>query len=204
MLITPAYAQAGDGAGGLFGGGIAGILPLILIFAVFYFLLIRPQQKKVKQHREMVASLKRGDRIVTGGGILGRVARVEGNNEIIVEIAPEVRVRVQQGTVANIVSRSGAGAGEEPRQAKEKIAAENTEATADYYSVLGVRRNADGERISKAFKKFEDEFGAASDDPKAKERFDEASEAYETLKDPKLRKIYDSLGHDEYVKIQGS
>src|SRR3546814_1749917 len=68
MFISPAYAQAG-GAGAF---DIAAFLPLILIFAVFYFLLIRPQQKKVKQHRELVSNLRRGDRVVTAGGIIGR------------------------------------------------------------------------------------------------------------------------------------
>jgi preprotein translocase subunit YajC len=203
MLIAPAYAQAGDG-GGLFGGGIAGILPLILIFAVFYFLLIRPQQKKMKQHREMVASLKRGDRIVTGGGIVGRVARVEGNNEIIVEIAPEVRVRMRQGTVAEVVVRSGAPASDEARQPAEKIAPEKAASSPDYYSILGVKKSADANRISKAYQKFEAQFESGSDDPQAQEKLDVVNEAYETLKDPKLRKIYDSLGHDEYMKIQGS
>ena len=102
MLISPAYAQA---AGISPGGGIEMFLPFILIIVIFYFLLWRPQQKKLKQHREMLGALKRGDRIVTGGGIIGRIARVEGDDELIVEIAPEVRVRVSRGTVSDIVVR---------------------------------------------------------------------------------------------------
>ena len=201
MLIAPAYAQAGGGLGGF---DIVTLAPLILIFAVFYFLLIRPQQKKAKQHKEMIASLKRGDRIVTGGGIVGRIARVEGNNELIVEIAPEVRVRVRQAMVADIVVRGASSGGEEARAPKEKIAAKKREATPDYYSMLGVRKNAGGDRISKAYRKIEESYRAEADadDAVARARFDEFSEAYETLKDPKLRKIYDSLGHDEYLKIQ--
>ena len=199
MLIAPAYAQFGGGD-----GGFITLVPLILIFAVFYFLLIRPQQKKAKYHKEMVSSLKRGDRIVTGGGIVGRVARIEGNNELIVEIAPEVRVRVRQAMVADIVVRGASGAGEEARPPKEKIAAKKREATPDYYSMLGVRKNAGVDRISKAYRKIEESYRAEADadDPVARARFDEFSEAYETLKDPKLRKMYDSLGHDEYLKIQ--
>ena len=199
MLIAPAYAQFGGGD-----GGFITLVPLILIFAVFYFLLIRPQQKKAKYHKEMVSSLKRGDRIVTGGGIVGRVARIEGNNELIVEIAPEVRVRVRQATVLEVMARTGSVAGEGARPPKEKIAAKKREATPDYYSMLGVRKNAGVDRISKAYRKIEESYRAEADadDPVARARFDEFSEAHETLKDPKLRKMYDSLGHDEYLKIQ--
>ncbi len=103
MLISPAYAQAAGGAGG--GDMLVTLMPLVLIFVVFYFLLIRPQQKKAKQHKEMLGSLKRGDRIVTGGGIVGKIVRIEGDNELMVEIAPDVRVRVRQGTVAELVVR---------------------------------------------------------------------------------------------------
>ncbi len=201
MLIAPAYAQAGGGAGGF---DIVTLLPLLLIFAVFYFLLIRPQQKKMKQNKEMISSIKRGDRIVTGGGIVGRVARVEGDGELIVEIAPEVRVKVRQATVAEIIVRSPSVAGEEARPPKEKIAAKKREATPEYYLMLGVRKNAGGDRISKAYRKIEESYHteADPDDAEAKARFAQIGEAYETLKDPKLRKIYDSLGHDEYLKIQ--
>ena len=103
MLISPAYAQAA-GAGG--SDMFVSLLPLVLIFAVFYFLMIRPQQKKAKLHKEMLAALKRGDRVVTGGGIVGRVIRVEGDNEILVEIASDVRVRIRQSTISEVVSRS--------------------------------------------------------------------------------------------------
>ena len=110
MLISPAFAQA---AGASPGGGMEMFLPFILIIVVFYFLLWRPQQKKVKQHREMISNLKRGDRIVTGGGIVGRIARDEGD-ELIVEVAPEVRLRVVRATVSDLVSKSepAAAAGE--------------------------------------------------------------------------------------------
>ncbi len=114
MLISPAYAQA---AGGLAGGGFEMFLPFILIIVIFYFLLWRPQQKKMKQHKEMLSSLKRGDRVITGGGIIGRVARVEGDSELIVEIAPEVRVRVARGTVAEVMVKG------EPAKGDEKGAA---------------------------------------------------------------------------------
>ena len=100
MLISPAYAQAPGG-----GFDIVSILPLILIFAVFYFLLIRPQQKRMKKHKEMQNNLKRGDRILTGGGILGRIVKVEGDDILFVEIAPEVKVRLARGTVSELVGQ---------------------------------------------------------------------------------------------------
>ena len=106
MLATPAYAQAAGGAA----GALTSFVPLILIFAIMYFLLIRPQQKKVKQHQAMVASLRRGDQVVTAGGLVGKVTRVkEGDNEIEVEIAPEVKVRVVRGTVSQVPLQDRAG-----------------------------------------------------------------------------------------------
>ncbi|EAU43551.1 MULTISPECIES: preprotein translocase subunit YajC [Salipiger] len=81
-------------------------LPLILIFAIMYFLLIRPQQKKMKEHQKMVAALRRGDQVVTQGGIIGKVAKVKDNNEIDVEIAEGVKVRVVQNTVTQVLSKT--------------------------------------------------------------------------------------------------
>ena len=109
MFVSPAYAAAGAG-----GGGWESFIPLILIFVVFYFLLIRPQQKKARIHREMLGSIRRGDKIVTGGGIIGTVTKVYDDNEIAVEITDGVKVRVQRGLVANVLSRT------EPAQATTK------------------------------------------------------------------------------------
>lgn len=100
MLISPAYAQ--DAAGLL--GGVTQFLPLVLIFGVFYFLLIRPQQTRAKQMKAMLAALRRGDRVVTAGGILGTVQRVkEGSDEIEVDIAPNVRVTVIRDTITTVL-----------------------------------------------------------------------------------------------------
>ncbi len=85
---------------------IAQFVPLILIFGIMYFLLIRPQQKKVKEHQKMVAALRRGDQIVTQGGIIGKVAKVKENNEIDVEIAEGVKVRVVQSTITQVLSKT--------------------------------------------------------------------------------------------------
>jgi preprotein translocase subunit YajC len=106
MFVTEAFAQT-TGASGL--GGLEGLqqfLPLILIFVVFYFLMIRPQQKKAKAHRDMVAQLRRGDRVLLQGGIFGQVAKVLNDTEISVEIADNVRVRVARSAVAEVVEKT--------------------------------------------------------------------------------------------------
>ena len=82
------------------------LVPLILIFWIMYFLLIRPQQKKAKQHQAMVSSLRRGDQVVTQGGLIGKVSKVKEENEIEVEIADGVKVRVVQSTVAQVLSKT--------------------------------------------------------------------------------------------------
>ncbi len=100
MLISPAYAQ--DVTGLL--GGATQFLPLVLIFGVFYFLLIRPQQTRAKQMKAMLAALRRGDRVVTAGGILATVQRVkDGSDEIEVDIAPNVRVTVIRDTITTVL-----------------------------------------------------------------------------------------------------
>ena len=101
MFISPAYAQ---GAGGF--GGMESLLPLVLIFVVFYFLLIRPQQKKAKAHREMLGALRRGDRIVTGGGLVGQIIRVVSETELIVEIAKDIKVRVMRSMVSDVIAKT--------------------------------------------------------------------------------------------------
>jgi preprotein translocase subunit YajC len=88
------------------GSAIAQFVPLILIFAIMYFLLIRPQQKKMKDHQKMVQGLRRGDVVITQGGLIGKVAKVKENNELDVEIAEGVKVRVVQNTIAQVVSKT--------------------------------------------------------------------------------------------------
>ncbi len=103
MLISPAYAQAAAGGGGF---DVMAFLPLILIFVVFYFLLIRPQQKKMKQHREMVAALKRGDRVVFAGGLIGTVAKVLSDTELSIELTEGVRIKAQRVSVAEVLAKT--------------------------------------------------------------------------------------------------
>lgn len=101
MFISEAWAQDGGG-----GDLLITFLPLILIFAIFYFLLIRPQQKKQKDHQAKIRSIRRGDRVVTGGGIFGNVTKVLDENELQVEIAEGVRVRVAASTVMDVLAKA--------------------------------------------------------------------------------------------------
>jgi len=119
MFISEAYAQAA-GAGGGMDGLLSNIAPLILIFVVFYFLLIRPQQRRAREHREMLASVRRGDQVVTGGGFLGKVTKVLNDNEIEIELAEGMRVRALKGTLQNIVSRGEPAAKEAANKDAEK------------------------------------------------------------------------------------
>ena len=104
MFITPAYAQAAGGTPG--GFDLFSLLPLLLIFVVFWFLLIRPQQKKMKQHKEMIATIRRGDRVLTGGGIIGAVTKVLNDTELQVEIAEGVRVKVARSTISEVLAKT--------------------------------------------------------------------------------------------------
>lgn len=88
------------------GGAFAQFLPLILIFAIMYFLLIRPQQKKVKEHQAMVDGLRRGDQVVTQGGMIGKVSKLKDDNEVEVELAENVKVRVVKSTIAQVISKT--------------------------------------------------------------------------------------------------
>ena len=88
------------------GSGFAQFIPLILIFVIFYFFLIRPQQKKIKDHKIMVAALKRGDQVITSGGIVGRVERILGDDRIDLSISENVTVQVVQSTIQGLVNKS--------------------------------------------------------------------------------------------------
>jgi preprotein translocase subunit YajC len=98
MLISPAYAQ------GLGGGDsmLVSLLPFILIFVIMYFLILRPQQKRVKMHQEMVKNLRRGDTVVTSGGLIGKVTKVVDDEQIEVEIADDIRIRQVRGMISEV------------------------------------------------------------------------------------------------------
>lgn len=125
MFISTAHAQAtGGGVGGF---DLITILPLVLIFVVFYFLLIRPQQRKVKEHKAMIGAVRRGDRVVTAGGIVGLVTKVlEGEDEVQVEIADGVRVRVVRSTISQVLAKPGAAGETAKPRAVEKEANDNS------------------------------------------------------------------------------
>jgi len=108
MFVTPAYAQAAAPAAGG-GAAFAQFIPLILVFLIMYFLIMRPQQKKMKQHRQMVEALKKGDNVITQGGIIGKVVAVR-DDEVEVEIAQGVRIRVVRATIAQVVNRTAPAA----------------------------------------------------------------------------------------------
>ena len=91
-------------------------LPLILIFAVFYFLLIRPQQRKVKQHKEMLSNLKRGDKIITSGGIIGTINKVADNRELSVEVSENIEIKIAPGMVADLYTLPEVQKKETPKQ----------------------------------------------------------------------------------------
>lgn len=99
MWITPAFAQ-GTGPGGL--EGYFGLLPFVAIFVIMYFLILRPQQKRVKQHQEMVKKLRRGDSVITSGGTVGKVTKVVDDDQIEIEIADGVRVRQMRNMVSEV------------------------------------------------------------------------------------------------------
>lgn len=121
MFITSAYAQAASGAAQ--GPGIMGsLLPIVLIIPVFYFLLIRPQQKKAKEHKALISAIKRGDRVVTTGGILGVVTKVIDNGEVQLEIADGVRIRILRASISDVVNRS------EPARTQDNTADKKSDA----------------------------------------------------------------------------
>ena len=124
MLISAAYAQ-GTGITGIFDNQSALIhfLPLVLIFVVFYFLLIRPQQRKAKDQKAMLDALRRGDRVVTGGGIIGTVARVENPEEVTVDIADGVRVRVLRSTISSVLAKPDPAAAREAAKQRDEARA---------------------------------------------------------------------------------
>lgn len=104
MFISPAFAQDATGAVGP--SFLIQLIPFVAIIAIMYFLIIRPQQQRLKAHQALIAAVKRGDVVVTSGGIIGKVVKVMENDEVEVEIAKEVRIRVVKSTIADIRSKT--------------------------------------------------------------------------------------------------
>jgi len=104
-MFNLAYAMGAGGAGGAGGsGGLGAFLPLIIIFAIFYFLLIRPQQKKAKQHKQLLSELRKGDRVISSGGLHGLITGMS-DEVLTVEISPKVRVKISRGSISGVIRR---------------------------------------------------------------------------------------------------
>jgi len=108
MWVTPAYAQGVGGGGGF---DFVTLLPFLLIFVIMYFLIIRPQRQQMKQREEMLKAIRRGDAVVTGGGVIGKVTKVIDDHELEVQIAEGVKVKVQRSLVADVRSKAEPVAG---------------------------------------------------------------------------------------------
>jgi preprotein translocase subunit YajC len=134
MFISQAWAQGASGGSSDF---LVQLFPLVLIFIVFYFLLIRPQQSKMKAQREMLGGVKRGDRVVTGGGIIGLVTKVISDNELQVELAEGVRVRVLKQTITDIITRGESVRGGKESDDDAKPMLPQAAATPERKSLLG-------------------------------------------------------------------
>jgi len=104
-MFDLAYAMGSGGSGGGQSGGLGAFVPLIIIFAIFYFLLIRPQQKKAKQHKQILAGLKKGDRVVSSGGLHGVITGLS-DEVVTLEISPKVRVKVSRGSIAGVLRKA--------------------------------------------------------------------------------------------------
>ncbi len=117
MFVTPAFAQASSG-GGL--DIFSSLLPIVAMIVIFYFLLIRPQQQKVKKHKEMVEAVRRGDSIVTNGGILGKVVKVVDETEVLIEVAEGVRIRALKHMIADVRVKGEPVTEERPQKTSKK------------------------------------------------------------------------------------
>ena len=118
-ISNTVYAMGQSGAAGQGGGGFGAFIPLILMFVIFYFLLIRPQQKKSKEHRETISNLKKGDRIITSGGIHGRITGVT-DTTLTVEISDKVRVKLSRASVSALIQPSSDNQDEKQEKGPDK------------------------------------------------------------------------------------
>jgi len=130
MFISEAYAQAASSPFSS-GAGFVQILPFVAIAAVFYFMLFRPQQRKMKEHKTMLAAVKRGDRVITSGGIIGVVTKVVDDNELQLEIAEGVRVRILKGSINDVLNRPDSARTPDKTADKDGKASEKTASGSD-------------------------------------------------------------------------
>lgn len=105
MFISKAYAASAIGGAGA-SGMLFQLFPILLMFAIFYFVVFRPQQQRVKEHKELINNVRRGDTVVTSGGIIGKVTKVVDEHEVLVEIADNTRVRILKGTISDVRAKT--------------------------------------------------------------------------------------------------
>lgn len=132
IIFPEAHAQAAPS--GLQGLDLMSLAPFIILFVAFYFLVIRPQTKKAKEHREMLGALRRGDQIITAGGIIGTISKIENDNELVVEISPNVNVRVIRSMIAQVLTKT------QPLNTKEQTQTEG--AVKSKKSTVAVLKNS--------------------------------------------------------------
>lgn len=118
-MIDTAFAMGQSGGQAAQGGGFAAFVPLILMFVIFYFLLIRPQQKKAKEHQNMINNLKKGDRVITSGGIHGTITSLD-ETTISLEIAEKVKIKVNRGNIGALLKGSNAPSKKESKEAEKQ------------------------------------------------------------------------------------
>ena len=118
-MFDIAYALGQGGAGGEGAGGFAGFIPLILMFVIFYFLLIRPQQKKAKEQQNMINNLKKGDRIITSGGVHGTIMSL-GDTTVSLEIAENIKIKINRGNVAGLMQKPSSAPSKKEKNNKKK------------------------------------------------------------------------------------
>ncbi|MDY0360005.1 MAG: preprotein translocase subunit YajC [Desulforegulaceae bacterium] len=106
-MISEVYAMGNAGSAGGAQGGLGAFVPLIIMFVIFYFLLIRPQQKKAKQHREMIENLKKGDRVITSGGLYGTISSLDETN-VTLEVADQVKIKLVRGNIVSVLNKENA------------------------------------------------------------------------------------------------
>ena len=115
MLVSKAWAQSGGDSSPDF----SFLIMIVLLFVVMYFFMIRPQQRRAREHRELVAAVKRNDKIVTSGGLIGKVTKAGDGPEIEMEIAPEVKVSIDRNSIQGVLNKKPAGPGQRPSAAND-------------------------------------------------------------------------------------
>jgi len=138
MIVSPAFAQSAAGPAPFDPFGF--FMPLLLVIAVFYFLVIRPQQKKAKEHATALSSIRRGDTIVTGGGLIGKVAKVVDDTELLIDLGKDNQVRVIRSTISSVLSKPNPAEDKESKPANDTDDSKNDGDTGEAKARTGRKR----------------------------------------------------------------